>query len=410
MAKPGAATSPLRRLVLVQAKLDYADLEPGAAASDAIHQAARDLKLDAAHGVTVRLTGEVPLSDEEFASLADGAWLVTAVMLAAVGLMLWLATRSVRMMACILGTTLAGLVVTAALGLLVIGRFNLISVAFIPLFVGLGIDFGIQFAVRFRAERLDEPDHVAALGKTAVGIGESLAVAAGAVTLGLFAFLPTSYIGVSELGVIAGMGMVVALGLNLTLLPALLILVKPREREAAIGYASLAPLDHFLVAHRRKVLWALRHRRRGDHRPAAAGAVRLQSAAPAQSQGRGDGDANGPDEGPRADAQHHQCAEPVPDGRRRRWRRGFPPCRRWRARSPSPASCRRGRRPSSPISRTPPCCSTRPSIPSISPRRPPTPRRRRACPRPPRSCARPSPARPTRPPGTPCGWPAPWSA
>lgn len=256
MAKPGGAVLPLRRLVLVQAKLDYTDLEPGAAASDAIHQAARDLKLDAAHGVIVRLTGEVPLSDEEFASLADGAWLVTGVMLAAVGLMLWLATRSVRMMACILATTLAGLVVTAAMGLLIIGRFNLISVAFIPLFVGLGIDFGIQFAVRFRAERLGEPDTATALAKTAVGIGEALAVAAGAITLGLFAFLPTSYIGVSELGVIAGVGMVVALALNLTLLPALLILVRPPEREAAIGYASLAPLDHFLVAHRRKVLWA----------------------------------------------------------------------------------------------------------------------------------------------------------
>ena len=37
-------------------------------------------------------------------------------------------------------------------------RFNLISVAFIPLFVGLGVDFGIQFSVRYRAERLTHPE------------------------------------------------------------------------------------------------------------------------------------------------------------------------------------------------------------------------------------------------------------
>ena len=36
----------------------------------------------------------------------------------------------------------------ARAGLLIFHRFNLISVAFIPLFVGLGIDFGIQFSVR----------------------------------------------------------------------------------------------------------------------------------------------------------------------------------------------------------------------------------------------------------------------
>ena len=49
--------------------------------------------------------------------------------------------------------TLIGLIMTTGVGLLVTGRLNLISVAFIPLFVGLGIDFSIQFSVRFLAER-----------------------------------------------------------------------------------------------------------------------------------------------------------------------------------------------------------------------------------------------------------------
>ena len=253
--KAGGAKTPLRRIVLVQAKLDYGALEPGAAAADAIRQTARDLHLDPAHGVRVRLTGEVPLADEEFSSLADKAWLVGGAMLAAVMLMLWLATRSFRILACILATTIAGLLLTAAAGLAAVGRFNLISVAFIPLFVGLGIDFGIQLSVRFRAERLIDPAIPPALARAAAGIGGSLAVAAAAITLGLFAFLPTSYIGVSELGVIAGLGMIIALLLTLTLLPALLVIVRPRDQGLEVGNPRLKPLDHFLIARRKTVLW-----------------------------------------------------------------------------------------------------------------------------------------------------------
>lgn len=251
-----AAPAPRRRIILVQGKLDYGALEPGDKVEDGIRQIAKDLQLDPAHGVRVRLTGEVPLADEEFSSLADRAWLVTSAMLAAVLLMLWLATRSVRMMACILITTAAGLVLTMGAGLAAVGRFNLISVAFIPLFVGLGIDFGIQLIVRFRAERLDGVTVPQGLERSANRIGGSLAVAAAAITLGFFAFLPTRYIGVSELGVISGLGMIIALGLNITLLPALVMLLHPPEQDLAVGYAWFAPVDRFLVKRRKLVLGA----------------------------------------------------------------------------------------------------------------------------------------------------------
>jgi hypothetical protein len=257
MASQGKSSmAPKRRILLVQAKLDFGALEPGEKAEDAIHALAKSLKLDAAHGVSVRLTGDTPLSDEEFASLADSAWLVSSAMLGAVLVMLWLATRSVRMLACILVTTLAGLVMTMGLGLLAVGRFNLISVAFIPLFVGLGIDFGIQLMVRFRAERLEKVSVCTAMERSARHIGGSIAVAAGAIALGFFAFLPTSYVGVSELGVIAGLGMAIALFLNITMLPAMVQLLHPPEQELKVGYSWFAPVDRYLVTHRKVVLGA----------------------------------------------------------------------------------------------------------------------------------------------------------
>jgi len=203
----------MRHVLLVQPVMDYAALEPGAAAGDAIRNIAQSLGLDAPHGVSVRLTGPVPLADEEFGSLAQDAHLVLGAMLVALFGILWLAVRSVRVVLAIAVTTLTGLVLTAAVGLLVIGRFNLLSMAFVPLFVGLGVDFSIQFSVRALAKRLVQPTREAALAETAASIGRPLALSAAAIGAGFFAFLPTSYIGVAELGTIAGFGMIVAFAL-----------------------------------------------------------------------------------------------------------------------------------------------------------------------------------------------------
>ncbi len=243
----GKLKPPRRRIVVVQPVLDYGALQPGADAGDAIRRTAQGLD------ARVRLTGAVPLADEEFASLEDHAWLVGGVMLGSMLGVLTIAVRSLRMVAAITLVTLAGLVATTALGLALVGRFNLISVAFIPLFVGLGVDFGIQLSVRFRAEAGDG-DTAAALGRAASGLGGSLALAATAVALGFIAFLPTDYVGVSELGVIAAAGMVVALLLSVTALPALLVVLRPRPR--GLPGLALARTETWLLRHRRTVLWA----------------------------------------------------------------------------------------------------------------------------------------------------------
>ncbi|MFZ5796080.1 MAG: MMPL family transporter [Pseudomonadota bacterium] len=256
-AEPGAgAAPPLRRLILAQPKLDYGALQPGEDAVAAIQAQATKLGLDQAHGVTVRTTGEVPLADEEFATLEENIGFVGLVMAAAMLVTLWFATRSVKIVAGIVVTIVAGLVVTTALGLLAVGALNLISVAFIPLFVGLGVDFGIQIAVRFNAERLDGADTGTALQRAAVALSAPLALAAGAVFLGFGAFLPTDYIGIAELGIIAGLGMVVALIASVTLLPAILMLLKPGAPRREVGFAEAAPIDRWLHTHRKTVLWA----------------------------------------------------------------------------------------------------------------------------------------------------------
>lgn len=245
-----------RRFILVKPKLNYGALSPGGKATAALRATAASLHLTPQNGVRVRLSGEIPLSDEEFASLADHALLILALMIGGVLVMLWLALRSARIIAAILVTLFSGLAITTAFGLMATGALNLISVAFIPLFVGLGVDFGIQFAMRYRAERHRLNDLRGALVAAGGKIGAPLGLAATAIAAGFLAFVPTAYIGVANLGLIAGIGMIVAFVLSITVLPALLTLLKPRGEAEEIGYAQLAPLDVYFHRHRRGVLLA----------------------------------------------------------------------------------------------------------------------------------------------------------
>ncbi|MFX8437255.1 hypothetical protein ABTL87_19030, partial [Acinetobacter baumannii] len=90
-----------------------------------------------------------------------------------------------------------------------VGAFNLISIAFFVLFVGLGVDFGIQYSVRYRAERHEIDPLDPALEKAAEYSAVPLTLAAVATAAGFLSFLPTDYKGVSELGKIAGAGMII---------------------------------------------------------------------------------------------------------------------------------------------------------------------------------------------------------
>jgi hopanoid biosynthesis associated RND transporter like protein HpnN len=244
----------LRRFIYVKPVLDYGSLEPGAASSGVIRDAAAALGLLPENGVTIRLTGSVPMADQEFGTLADGVLLNAAVTVCAVLLILWLALRSVRIVAAVVVGLFAGLALTTAAGLAMVGSLNVISVAFAMLFVGIGVDFEIQFAVRYRHERHQNDDLQAALVSAARETGKPLVLAAAATAAGFWAFLPTDYKGVSELGLIAGAGMIIAFIVSVTLLPALLTVLKPPGEVVGVGYRALAPVDRFAARHRRMIL------------------------------------------------------------------------------------------------------------------------------------------------------------
>ncbi|MFZ3360723.1 MAG: MMPL family transporter, partial [Xanthobacteraceae bacterium] len=252
----GSASKPddLLRFLQIRASLDFSELEPGKRATDAIRAAAKDLDFGSKYQARLRLTGPVPMADEEFATIKENAGINATATIVVVLIILWLALRWARIIFAVFACLAVGLSMTAACGLLMVGTLNLISVYFAVLFVGLGVDFGLQFSVRYRAERHETDNLREALLQAGRHAGAPLTLAALATAAGFFSFLPTVYKGVSELGLIAGVGMLIAFATSITLLPAMLSLLKPPPEARQLGYKVLAPVDTFLARHRMPIL------------------------------------------------------------------------------------------------------------------------------------------------------------
>jgi hypothetical protein len=126
----GKAPEPqeLRRFIEVEPVLDYSALEPGRAASDAIMQTMRELRLDHDYQARVRLTGLVPMNDDQFATIKESAPRTAAVSLVSVFVILWLALHYSRIILAVAINLAAGLAISAAFGLLVVGALNVISI------------------------------------------------------------------------------------------------------------------------------------------------------------------------------------------------------------------------------------------------------------------------------------------
>jgi len=239
-----------RAFIELKPIIDYQALEPGKEATDAVRQAASDLKFASDFDARVRLTGPIPIANEEYSTVQEGAIVNGLGTVLIVLVILWMALHSAKIIFAVFVNLFIGLTITTAVGLWMVGSLNLLSIAFAVLFIGLGVDFGIQFSVRYRSERFKNDDLRQALAEAARRSAVPLSLAAMATAAGFLCFLPTDYKGIAELGKIAGAGMLVAFLSSITALPALLRLLNPPGEGEPVGYAFLAPVDKFLEDYR----------------------------------------------------------------------------------------------------------------------------------------------------------------
>jgi len=96
------------------------------------------------------------MNDDQFSVIKDSALRDTLSALIGVLIILWFALRSWKIILAVVFSLLVGLAGHVRAWPCDGRAFNLISIAFFVLFVGLGVDFGIQFSVRYRTERHEQ--------------------------------------------------------------------------------------------------------------------------------------------------------------------------------------------------------------------------------------------------------------
>ncbi|MEQ9360711.1 MAG: MMPL family transporter, partial [Rhodospirillales bacterium] len=243
-----------RRFIVLKPPLDFTSLQPAGKPIAALKNLRRDLKLEGSGPVRLRISGSAALQQDELKSVERGMGLAGVLSFSLVLVLLILGLRSLRMVVAVLMTLILGLIWTAGFAIWALGALNLISVAFAVLFIGLSVDFGIHFALRYREHRARGQGNGAALEATAAAGGGGLTLCAVAAAIAFYSFLPTDYVGLAELGLIAGSGMFIALAANLTVLPALLTLMPAGAGRPDAGGGWGAKARRALQGHPRRVL------------------------------------------------------------------------------------------------------------------------------------------------------------
>lgn len=221
LTTPNKTGKDSKQLILIEPTEKYREVLAAADALNLIRITAQQLKQDQQPDFQLNITGSLAMAYEELNSVSQGMELAGIMALLLVVVLLWLGSRSFKILIYSLITLLIGLSLTAGFAALSVGSLNLISVAFAVLYIGLGIDFSIHLCLRYQELIFQHKSSDQALRTTTHEVGSSLVICAISTAIGFYAFIPTDFVGLSELGIISGTGMFISLIVSLSVLPAL---------------------------------------------------------------------------------------------------------------------------------------------------------------------------------------------
>ncbi|MDO9268715.1 MAG: MMPL family transporter [Methylobacter sp.] len=239
--------------IIVSPKFDFSQIRPAENAIESIRKAVAEVQDPNLPAVKVWVTGEVGLEDDELSGMSTGTFTASIFSIVLVLFILLIAYRSILLTVATLMTLALGMLFCGAFAAFSVKELNLISVAFAVSNIGLGVEYAIHFCLRYRDNLTHHIHKDLALRNTLTSTAPSLLLCAGTTSIGLYAFIPTDYKGVSELGLLAGTSLFICLLVTLIALPALLRIIpvpsKFQTGESHNGLTKLSEKLAFLPLH-----------------------------------------------------------------------------------------------------------------------------------------------------------------
>jgi len=222
------------RLVYATPALDFSRLQPAKPAIAAIREDIAALNQEFGGRVEAFVTGDPALRAEELESVTTGIGLSFLLSFIIVAILLFWCFRSGWLSLITLAILIITLAFTSAFAAAAIGELNLVSVAFTVLLVGLGLDFSIHLLLHYQERLSAGQSKREALQGSMHEVGPAMLLAAVTTSLAFFSFIPTKFDGIAQLGVIAGVGVLIAMLVSVTFAPAALGLapVQPRKKSS----------------------------------------------------------------------------------------------------------------------------------------------------------------------------------
>ncbi len=209
--------------------------------------------------VKAGVTGQEALNNDEMSTVMDDMAIATWLSILGVFLLLVAFRRSFRR-PLLQGVSLCvGLCWSFGAATLLVGHLNMLSVVFAPLLCGLGIDSAIHWFSRLEEEERAGSDGMDAVIRRVVErSGPGIVLACLGTTLAFLPFVLTGFRGLMELGLITGVGILLNLFADFSVLPALTLLLGGRGKTRVLTQTETIPRDliRFNPASARLVLWA----------------------------------------------------------------------------------------------------------------------------------------------------------
>ena len=197
--------------------------------------------------VKIGLTGLPIMENDEMRSSQSSMCWASALSLAGVACLFVAGFGGIRHALLANLILLIGMAWAFGFATLTVGHLNILSVTFTVTLIGIGIDYGVYYVARYLQLRNESNSCEDALLKTSRNAGPAILVGAITTAISFFAAGCTTFTGVSELGIIAGGGILLCAVAELCLLPAAISLVdrsswgKVMPRPLAI-HKWIAPL------------------------------------------------------------------------------------------------------------------------------------------------------------------------
>jgi hopanoid biosynthesis associated RND transporter like protein HpnN len=176
-------------------------------------------------GVTIGLTGLPVMEDDEMRTSQESMIFASALSLVAVIVIIVTGFGGVRHALMANGVLVIGMAWAFGWATLSVGHLNILSVTFAVTMIGVGIDYGTYYIGRYLECRRQGLACDDALLATSGAVGPGILTGAITTSVAFFAAALTSFVGVAELGLIAGGGILLCAAAELLVLPAVIAII-----------------------------------------------------------------------------------------------------------------------------------------------------------------------------------------